>query len=368
MTSITEFISYKASLERDIHDLPCSAAPSALEERCNNIQNRLLSSQQLFSHPVHVAEVRDLAVLFLTKTGNNAQFSQSLSPLFRFHFTQFPKEVTEEFFLRLPLSELLNMRTICHYYKDMIDNSPLLQRRIAHEYFQKMHPKCNIPLHDLNYCLMNNRLAVQINSNLTLWKINQSFSRALPWVSHLIVKDGSSPELKELFTHLEQNPRLISLSLINCEVDSECTIELQNLLNSSKSPITYLSKLTPVGCELPLDLTTPSESLLLIDPAKAETYSLEKFLSDESDVIAIKEFEKAVSNNKASSQEVLEALDAMKPVIQSKIVTSLWYSRIMNTSNVFDSPAMIQRKTRDFIRENPHHPALIAATCKHLAG
>jgi hypothetical protein len=300
--------------------------------------------------------------------------ANSLGPLSRLHL---PHELSLEVLLGLPVANLLTSRLICRYYRDFIDNTPELQSRITHHFLQTVLPSCNIPLDDLKIDLTHNKLSVEVGNNLCLWKLTQKTSsvprlnRAVPWISHLIIKNAESTELTEIFTQLRETKRLSTLYLLNCAIDSEafhCLKSLQTSEEDRRIPVFYFCNLLTVGFELPVKLSIQSSNIVFIEPDKASAYSIERFLSEESDWIAAKEFDRHIQNDSFPGEVILKKMEELKPIVQAGIVSSIWYSKLMPVVGE-DSPtpnSLILRRVQTFIIENPHHPAIKAASQKNL--
>jgi hypothetical protein len=290
---------------------------------------------------------------------------------------QMPHELLLEILLLLPIENLLAMRLVCNPFKDLIDGTPELQVRIAYHLLQKMQPNCYIPLDDLKTDLTQNKLSVEVNNNLCLWKLTQDTS-SLPqlnstvsWINHLIVKNAKPKELTKLFTKLQENKRLLTLYLLNCEVDSEALTFLKLLqirfADDQKFPIFYFCDLKAIDCELPIEFSTASSNIVLIESNRATAYSIERFLSEESDLIAAREFDLQVQNESSSGELVLKKMEALKSAIKAGIVSSIWHSKLMSQDSLTISKSLMQRVVKAFVVEYPHHPAVRAAAKKNLS-
>ncbi len=302
------------------------------------------------------------------KTDSHSYLSPSL--------IQLPSELSLFILRGLPIQDLIATRSSCDHFYTFIDTTPELQVEIAHHYLQKVACKCNIPLNDLKFALASDRLIVEVNNNLCLWKLTQNTSslpqlhRTIPWISHLIINNGKPKELTKLFTHLYQSKQLVALYLLNCEVDSEALRALQYLhdltADNQRPPIFHLSNLTPMNCTLPAPfLNLAQES---IDPSQANGCSFERLLTQDSDLVALKDLDQQVQNESSSKELVLQKMEALKPAIKAAIISSIWYSTLMpNTRNTFDSSInLIQRQVVVFITQWPHHPAVRAAIRNNL--
>jgi hypothetical protein len=293
-------------------------------------------------------------------------------------FPQLPTELSSEILFLLPIEDLFRMQYICKQFKSFIDTNPKLQIKIAHHYLQTMQSKCNIPIDDLKIDLTNNKLSVEVNNNLCLWKLIQNTSstspqlnRTIPWISHLIIKNGEANELTELLIQLQgQTKRLLKLCLLNCEVDSKTIERLQKLLPSEhnlRPPVLYLGNLKPSDCELPSQLSMLSSHVVIIDPDKVNNYSIERFLTEESDVIALSELEQQFQNESLSGELILKKIKELHPIIQAGIVSSIWHSKLSpSTETAPISIHSIQLRVYSFVCQEPYNLAVQGAVKHNL--
>jgi hypothetical protein len=327
-------------------------------------------SGQCFFDPKHVST---LVILLLSKTqGISNGKKMGEDPLSNLQLKQLPKELSLETFLFLPVEDLLKMRRVCKDYRDYIDSSPKLQTKIAYDYLVKRQPKANISLDDLKMFLTDHKLSVQINGALPLWKLTKELSPAIPWISHLIIKDGKKNELTDLFKQLKQSKRLTTLYLLNCQVDSNSINALQSLIPldglKTKSPVLYLCNLTPVEGELPQQLLTSSPNVVIIDANKASEYSIERVFTKESDLKDLKELDSQVENENLTGELILKKMQEINPVIMAGIISSIWHSKLTSpteSSTIF-SKDVIQNKVFDFVADQPHHYVVGSAVKKNL--
>lgn len=292
-------------------------------------------------------------------------------PVSQFEFSQLPAEIALETLLFLSVADLLKIRQMCTHYKTLIDTTPEIQVKIAHHYLQTMQSECNIPLDDLKLDLTNHKLSVEVNNNLCLWKLSQNSSSTIPqlsgtihWISHLIVKDGKPKELMELFMQLfEQSNRLLTLYLWNCEVDSGAVEVLQSLqLSEARFPVLYLSDLKSMDCSFPATLSIPSSRLVMVEPNRADEYSIERFLTQESDQNALSELEQHVLDESFSGEQVLWKMKQLPQIIQARIVSSIWHSKLAEAAESrLCSNRFIWQQVEIFISKAPHHPAVRVA-------
>lgn len=371
-----------AELEQEIQKLPTdSNGPGT--DKLRSIQEKFLKiPDQFFSSPDSIFETQDhvraVVILYLQKIEGipdskiRADCKKAVAPLSHLQFIQFPRELSLEIFLFLPVEDILKIRFACTHYKDFIDSSPVLQTKIAHHFFLLMQPKANIPLDALKIGMAHHKLAVEINENLNLWKFSQRLSQAMPWISHLIIKDGKANELAELFRQLQQSKRLVTLYLLNCEVDSKAIDALQSLITPDaldlKPVVIYLCNLRPAACELPSQLSTASSNVVIIDADKAIEYSIERFLTKESDRIDLEELNSQIENEYFPREAILKKMKEMNPIILAGMVSSIWYSKLAPTTQDIlpVSKRMIQRKVFEFVSDQPHHPAFSAAVWRNL--
>lgn len=383
--------SYNVDLEKMISQFSDKADEES-DTFLKRIQQKFIEIPKTFFYdPSSVTQIQDqmsgLISLFLNKIQNYPnsaailqEIDQSLVPLSRVQFLQFPIELTLETFLHLPMKDLLTMRLVCQHYRKFIDSQPELQARIAFHFLQNMLPKWNISIDDLKINLTNNKLTVEVNNNLTLFKLIAKspssyplLKKALPCITHLIIKNGKPNELKELFEELLQSQQLTSLTLIDCEVDSKASEFLQLLVSSDlqdrrKLTVLYLCNLKPSNYQLPQYFSDSSSKIVFINPDKAGEYSFEGFLTTEADLIALKELEQKVQIESSSSEIVLKKLKALTPSIKDAIISSIWHSTLMPASADLQkiSKKLINREVYAFVSESPHHSSIIAAISKIL--
>jgi hypothetical protein len=301
-----------------------------------------------------------------------------IDPLSPSRFIQLPPEISLEVLLLLPVEDLLRLRHTCTSYKTFIDNTPELQSRISYYFIQKVKPECHILLEELRVDLTCNKLSVEVGNDLCLWKLTHKtdsmpqLNITIPWISHLTIKGGEPNQLTTLFKQLLESNRLTTLCLLDCKIDLETWELLKSLQNSSHDdkniPVFYFCNLHTAGFELPAELSTLSPNIITIEPSKAFEYSMERFLTQESDWIAVKEFGQQVQNDSLPGEVVLKKWQELKPILRAGIIHSIWYSKLMPLAgeDLPTSERLIQKQVKAFIAEDPHHPAVRAAAQKNL--
>jgi hypothetical protein len=287
--------------------------------------------------------------------------------------TQLPPEISFEILKFLPIQELLTTRLVCKHYQNLIDNGSSLQSKITYYSLIQKQSKCNIPLDDLKMYVTHDKLSVEANGNLCLWKlINEpELNDAISRVSHLFIKNGEPKELTLLFTKLLQNNRLSVLYLFNCELNAVALEKLHSLLTPEdqnlRPLLLYLCNLRLSGCEWPSHWSG-SDNVKMIVADEGDEYSIEKILSKDSDLQDVFEFEKQVHNEELPAETIVKKMMKLNPVIQAGIVSSIWYSILIPTSSM-TAPAptknIVKRLVFNFIFANPHHAALKAAISKN---
>ena len=302
---------------------------------------------------------REVVEKALNNTDKNIP-SRSLSALYELQLIQLPSELLILTFLQLSIKELLQMRLICSEFKTLIDTNPELQAYIAFQFLQETKLRWNISMEDLKVDYTNKKLSIEVNNNLSLAKLTQTNSalplltRILPWISHLIIKKGQSNELLELFTQLKKTQRLTTVYLLNCEIDGKAMQALLEL-STRNPPYFYFCNVKTVDCELPL----ANSHLTVIDSNKAADYSIEKFVTKESDRIALNELSSQVENESSSSDLIVQQFESLNATIKADIIASIWYSYLMTGTNT--CVPISKKSVSSFVSSSPHHPAVCAA-------
>jgi hypothetical protein len=287
----------------------------------------------------------------------------------QWQFLELPEDLLVFILLQMPIEGIGKMAEGCHQLKKLIDTNEELQSYIACEKLKSLQTKCNIPMEDLKVDYTNKKVSVEVGNNLCLWKLTQKngalpkLHQTLPWISHLIVKDGEPNELIELFWQLMENKRLTTVFLLNCKVNSDAMQALSDLEAHSsvnnRSPYIYICNLNTSNCELPSN----SAHLSIIDPSKASDYCIEKFVTTESDRIDLNELSKQVENDNSPSDLIVEKLESLNSAVKTAIILSIWYSTVMPTQDAGlpISRNALDRKVCSFVHSNPHSPAISAA-------
>ncbi len=262
----------------------------------------------------------------------------------------------------LPIKDILNLRLVCLMLQRIIDSDPDLQSLISYEKLKIMPGQNNIPLNDLKFDYTDQKLSVEVNNNLCLWKLTHTpLKQTLPWINHLIVKNGKPEELLELFNQLKENQRLTKIYLLNCELDADASNSLKQLQNPSFSriPDFYCSDLKTLNCESP----SYGPHLYKLESNQESEYSIDRFVTKDSDRIALKKFSEQFERESPSGEKILENLESLKSVIKTGIISSIWFSAVMpvhGTNSSFSKNHTALAVTT-FISMNPQHPSISAA-------
>ncbi len=367
------------ALKEQITSLGSDTEATCHTNQFDLIYNNLFQHSKSCSNPEHLQNTQYMSALFFDKIRSLPQFSEKTADCTRLvaitNETVFrlPDELLLEIFSTLSIPELLEKRKICSYYKHLIDGSYLLQTKIAHHYLIKNVHLSNIPIDDIKYVFHENRLAIDIRNTVPVFNFADKLGRVVPWTSHLIVRDCDASASHRLLSLLKEHRRLTTLSLMNCELNDQCISDLQELQqakdeNCRLPHFNFCNVNTSNGMGLPHPLSSASERIRVITPEEANEYSLEKFQSEESDIASLHEFEHMVLNREVASINVLKAYDSIRDVIQRGIVSSIWYSAIMDPDGATQVPfEEIQLRVREYISSNPHHPAVIngVTSCKN---
>lgn len=329
-----------------------------------SIADRLIFCSQESINYSDAIKVSSLTALFLDKIQQYPQeddidqLCKPLQPLINLPFLFLPGDILAGIFMHLTVPDLLKIRLSNKTLKGIIDGNSSLQTLIAHFAMEQNGVRYNITSEELKYYLINNKLSVEIKNSLCMLKMNENMSRVFPWISHLIVNDIRPKELKELLAHLAGSKRISILYLCNCECDQECLTLLHDLTErQNRDPIIlYL-----YNCKLPLEMVS-SFQVVQLDENEKNEYTIERFFSTESDKIALNEFETMVTSDDTSTEDVIAYAQSLKPWVQLPIISSVWYSAVMNPEkDAQKAPREIRQQAWDFLKHNPHHAAIIAA-------
>jgi hypothetical protein len=302
-------------------------------------------------------QTNNIAVRNLSQSANES--SSLKSPL---SVTQLPGDPIALILHQLPLKDILNMRVACSMLQGFIDSNHDLQPLISYQKLKAMPGQYTIPIDDLKFDYTDEKLSVEVSNNLCLWKLTHTpLKQTLPWISHLIIKKGKPNELLELFNQLKENKRLTKIYLLNCEVDAEALNSLKQLqiAFSSRIPDFYCCDLKTFNCEPP----SYGPHLFMLEPNEAPEYSIERFVTKESDRIALKKFSDQVEKESPSGEQIVQNLESLKSVIKTGIISSIWFSTVMPIN---DTTSSFSKNNTDlavttFISMHPHHPAILAA-------
>lgn len=266
----------------------------------------------------------------------------------------------------LRVTEFISLCFVSRRFKEFINNSPALQPRIIHQYLHKRHHLANIPIDDLKYDLRDNRLAIQIKNDLSVYHLVNDLSLALPWTNSLIINACKAASLKNLLNVLVKSKSLTTLILKNCELDTDCISILRQLQipkDTRMAPPLFFYNVSVSTDEDMASYSVLLEKVNSIKPEDANKYSIEKLDGEETDIASLEKFESLVVNAEDSSETVLEAFDLIRDVIRSGIINSIWHGAILKPhEDPTETPMeMIHAKVRTFISECPHHPAVLTA-------
>jgi hypothetical protein len=299
--------------------------------------------------PDSLFQMQKVVLLFLNKMQD---CPESASPLSELQFVQLPTELLADILARLPIGDILKMRLVSQWYKECIDEIPELRIKIAHHYLQK----CTLPMNDLKFVFESHKLAVEIHGSLSISKLVQPpLCKALHSIDHMILKDGMSQELTQLFTQLQDDNRLMTLYLWNCSLGEETTKALELLLKNPKPPLIYLCSPSPLPPQL-------SNHVVPVKTENSSEYSLERFIK-QSAVIELSEFEQQVQNESFSGELILKKMKEMHPLIRAGLISSIWHSTVMpsNVTAQSSNRDQIQRRVYDYVLEHPHDASVRAA-------
>jgi hypothetical protein len=234
----------------------------------------------------------------------------------------------------LPLPDLLKMRSLSSYLKNLVDGSTTFKKHLK-DYLTRCQSTYKLPPEQFKFYLDYNQLFVEIDGPIRGTKLDRFFFQILPWINHLIIKNCAD-DSKQLFDILATSQQIKTLCLCNCPYDQD---QLNQLVDKSRTIIIYIN-----------DFTVTSESLL----KKGADYR------------ALKAFQKVVATESVSEKSQKKAIafaQSLKPWIFEPIMASIWYSAVMNTSAEEPprSEPYIQEHGFKFFKEQPHHFAVQAA-------
>jgi hypothetical protein len=243
-----------------------------------------------------------------------------------------------------------------------IDSDQELEPFISYEKLKIMPGENNIPIDDLKFDYTEGKLSVEVNNNLCLWKLTHTWlNQTLPSITYLIVKQGKSDELLELFNQLKETQRLTKIYLLNCELDANALNSLKQLQNpsSSRIPDFYCSDLKTLNCEPP----SYGHNLYMLESNQEAEYSIDRLLTKDSDRVALKKFSEQVDMESPSGEQIVQNLESLRSVIKTGIISSIWFSAVMpvNGTNSSFSKNNTALAVTTFISMNPKHPAISAA-------
>ena len=146
-----------------------------------------------------------------------------------------PQDAMCEVLSLLPTKQILEFKTTCHEYKDLIESRSSFQVRIAELYLIKNQVHANIPLGDLKHFLNNTNLAVEIKGDANVFHLIHDLTPIIPWIKELIVKNCRADQLAKLINLLKDSKQLSTLSLYECNLNETCIASLQDLAKKPKS-------------------------------------------------------------------------------------------------------------------------------------
>ncbi|GEM_PF-5210848 len=248
-----------------------------------------------------------------------------------------PSEIIVNFFSFLPPRTLVNFKTTCKHYQSLVESDVPSQQRIAEHYLKIMHSYEVIPQNDLKYFCNNTCFAMQIQGEFNIHHLVHSLTPTLPWISHLIVKncETRAQSLTDLFNFLKNRNNLSFLYLYRCKFDETSSTALLEVSKNTKKDFKIYS-------------TEIEDDRFHIENHEPGDNMLDAFVQE-------------VSNPNSPSSVVLEALDALKSTIKIEVIKSIWNSLLTDIHNGTKNADYMIEKTRLYIQEYPHHPAIIAA-------
>lgn len=265
----------------------------------------------------------------------------------------------------VPVAQILSVRTVSRFFKEQIDESAPIQIRLSHLFLSRMSNKVNIPLQDLYFEMSAGILSVQIQSELSIHHFTQELSRVHPWIGRLAIKDCQADLIDKLLNKVLISKRLKALALSNCTLSKAATLELENLENENPSaPNVYLCNVATQEGKPPLNALFPtSKKIRFINSEKANSFSLHELDENEKARDALERFEQEVDSLVAPSENVMAAFSQIPNFLRVRLVSAVWTMTLCNPC--FDlknvDRAEIETRGINYIRENPHNPAILAA-------
>jgi hypothetical protein len=265
----------------------------------------------------------------------------------------------------LPDAKILELREICRDFKQQIDECPDIQVRLSHLFLSRMAHKVNIPHQDLHFEVSGGMLSVQIQSELSIHHFTHELSRVHPWIGRLAIKDCQAELLSTLLRKILFSQRLKALSLSNCSMNNAAMAQLKTLVNGNPSaPIVYLCNVTMLDGEPPANLHFPSSKRIrFIDSKEANSFCIRGLDENEKARDALERFEQEVDSLIAPPENVMAAFSQIPNFIRVRLISAVWTMTLCNPccdlKNIDRNE--IERRGVNYIRENPHDPAILAA-------
>lgn len=284
-----------------------------------------------------------------------------VTPTNIFSKASIPQELILKVFSLLSPNQLLELKSTCNEYKDLIESDLLSQARIAELFLIKKPSHANIPLGDLKYFLNNSNLSLEINRDANVFHLTNDLTPIIPWINNLIVKNCETDHLKSLIDLLKKNNRLSTFLLYKCKINEECIKHLKDLLQNTNKKQLNISCCNTVWDKESDSLffaTGEFDEIKLVSEKEAHQFNIENLESDNN---GLEEFEKQVSNPDASPIEVLRVFDLINHTVRATVVASIWHSILMNPYDELKPIDHITNQARQYIENNPHHPAVICA-------
>lgn len=280
------------------------------------------------------------------------------APHFQANAFPFPNELIVNFFPFLAPTDLLSFKTTCRGYKSLVEKDTHSQKRIA-EYYLKIKPfNANIPQTDLKYFCDHTCFAIQVQGDFNIYHLAHDLTPTLAWVSHLIIKncENNTKFLEELFECLKNINHLSALYLFRCKLDEASSGTLLKIAENTSKQRDFKVYYSKTEEEPPRMIATSPIIETLSE--EDDRFNIENLESGDDTLDA---FVKEVSNANAPSSSVLEALDALKSTTKMEVIKSIWNSALMGFSEDIQSTNRIIQQTLLYIKEHPHHPALVSA-------
>ncbi len=115
------------------------------------------------------------------------------------------------------------------------------------------------------------------------------------------------------------------------------------------------------GGHLPNSLLPASKRFRFIDPKEANSFSLQRLDENERARDALERFEKEVDTWEAPLENVLSAFNRIPNFFQGSLVSKVWTMVLGNCDKGNIDRTEIEKQGFAYIKDHPHHPAILAA-------